>query len=310
MNEIEIAIDVLKNKNIVAAPTDTVYGLFADATSDQAVQEIYKVKGRPTCNPLIIHVSDIEMAKNIAKFSDIAEKIANFFWIQNKRPLTIVLPNITNTISKLATAGLSTIALRCPNHEISQMLIKRIGRPLAAPSANTSMSISPTSAEMVRQDLEEKVQVILDGGACQIGIESTILDLTGQPFTILRPGGVLQEEIESFLGEAVLSSPQAYAETKKAPGMMKKHYSPSIPLRINAAFPMPHEAFIAFGKTDVAYDLNLSITGDLKEAGQNLFQFLKKLDKPGKYTGIAMMPIPNTDIGLAINDRLIRAASS
>ena len=307
--QIDLAIQLLKQGDVVVAPTETVYGLFADATSDIAIQKIYKTKGRPACNPLIAHVDSLEMAMEIAEFSELAEKVAKHFWEEVNAPLTIVLPNKSDKISKFVTAGLNTIALRRPNHSISLELIKRFGGPLAAPSANTSNSISPTSFSMVKDDLGLKVPLILDGGECNVGIESTILDLSRKEIVILRPGGVSKEEIENFIGKRILTLSESKISAISAPGMMKKHYSPKLPVRINAAFPLENEAFIAFGKTEIKYDINLSETGDLKEAAKNLFSFLKKLDNSNLYTGIAIMPIPNFEIGVAINDRLSRASA-
>lgn len=310
MKDLDLAIELLKKGDVVAAPTETVYGLFADSTNDLAIQKVYRVKGRPSCNPLISHVSSVDMAKCIADFSDKALEIAKYFWEINKAPLTLVLKNKSEKISKFVTAGLDTIAIRCPSHPISFELIERFGGPLAAPSANTSTSVSPTSFEMVQKDIGTKIPLTLDGGCCNIGIESTILDLTKDPsYVILRPGGVSKETIESFLGKKVLTASEANITGISAPGMMKKHYSPSIPVRLNAAFPIDNEAFIAFGKTDVSCDFNLSHNGDLNEAAKNLFSALKKFDIPEKYSGIAIMPIPNFEIGVGINDRLTRAAA-
>ena len=309
MDDIAYAVELLNKGEVVAAPTETVYGLFADATNDSAVQKIYKVKGRPSCNPLIVHVDSVQMAQKIAEFSKTALDITDYFWNEKQRPLTIVLPNISKYISRFVSAGLSTIALRRPNHPISRMLIQEFGGPLAAPSANTSMSISPTSFDMVKADIGDKIPLILDGGSCTVGLESTILDLTRTPFVILRPGGVTKAEIESFLKTDVLSAVQTNISTILAPGMMKKHYSPNLPVRLNAAFPEKGEAFLAFGKTAIEYDLNLSEKGDLWEAARNLFVFLKKLDDSQRFKGIAIMPIPNFEIGVAINDRISRAAA-
>jgi L-threonylcarbamoyladenylate synthase len=310
MEKIDLAVEILKKGEVVAAPTETVYGLFADASNDVAIQKIYEIKGRPICNPLIVHVSDVERAKETAKFSEIAESIAQYFWIEKELPLTIILPNLNKNISKFVTAGLSSIALRRPNHKISRLLIEKFGSSLAAPSANTSTFVSPTSFEMVKSDLGAKIPLILDGGSCSVGLESTILDLTQKPFVILRPGGVSKKEIETFLGEDVLTSAELNIQAIKAPGMMEKHYSPNLPVRINSLFPQEDEAFIAFGKTNEPYDLNLSLSGDLKEAAQNLFRFLKLLDNKSKFSGIAIMPIPNFDIGVAINDRITRASAT
>ena len=300
------AIEYLRKGDVVVAPTDTVYGLFGDATNDNAIKKIYEVKGRPLYNPLIVHVNGIEMAKTIAEFNEDAENIANYFWQIVKKPLTIILKLTNKNISKYVTAGLPTVALRCPYNKIAIDLISEFGGPLAAPSANTSNRISPTSYFMVQKDIGNKVPIILNGGECNIGIESTIMDLTVRPYTILRPGGVSQEEIENFLNTKVIINNKHGSII--APGMIKKHYSPKLPLRINVNDPYEGEAFIAFGTTDKKYDANLSISGNLYEAARNLFSTLSKLDDSTKYNGIAIMPIPNIGIGVGINDRIIRAS--
>ena len=308
MNELLIkAVKYLKQGDIISAPTDTVYGLFGDATNDKAIKKIYEVKGRPSYNPLIVHVNGIEMAKSIAEFNNEAEYIANYFWNVVNKPLTIVLKLINNNISKHVTAGLSTVALRCPYNKIAIDLISEFNGPLAAPSANTSNKISPTSYSMVKNDIGDKIPLILDGGECNIGIESTIIDLTRKPYAILRPVGVSNEDIEEFLNTNIVFN-DTQNKTIIAPGMIKKHYSPNLPLRINAIDPYEGEAFIAFGETNYKYDANLSTTGDLYEAARNLFITLSKLDNPNKYKGIAIMPIPNIGIGVGINDRIKRAA--
>ncbi len=302
------AVDFLRKSDIIAAPTDTVYGLFGDATSDKAIKKIYEVKGRPSYNPLIVHVNGIEMAKTIAEFNYESENIANYFWNVVKKPLTIILKLNNNKISKYVTSGLQTVALRCPNNKIAINLISEFNGPLAAPSANTSNKISPTSYLMVKNDIGNKVPLIIDGGECNVGIESTIIDLTKKPYTILRPGGVSIEDIEKYINKNIIFNNENKDNTIIAPGMIKKHYSPNLPLRINAITPNDGEAFIAFGKTDKKYDANLSTNGDLYEAARNLFSTLSKLDDPNKYKGIAIMPIPNIGIGVGINDRIKRAS--
>ena len=308
MSLLSQAVEYLKKGNIVAAPTDTVYGLFGDATNDNAIRKIYEVKGRPSYNPLIVHVNSIEMAKTIAEFNNEDESIANYFWNIVKKPLTIVLKSTNNNISKYVTARLPTVALRCPYNKIAIDLISEFNGPLAAPSANTSNKISPTSYSMVKNDIGDKIPLILDGGECNIGIESTIIDLTRKPYVILRPGGVSNEDIEEFLNTGIIFNNKNESNTIIAPGMMKKHYSPNLPLRINATEPYEGEAFIAFGNTNHKYDANLSITGDLYKAARNLFSTLSKLDNSNKYKGIAIMPIPNIGIGIGINDRIKRAS--
>ncbi len=307
-NLIYEAVKYLRHGDIVAAPTDTVYGLFGDATNDNAIKKIYAVKGRPSYNPLIVHVGNIKMAETIAEFNNESENIANYFWNIVKKPLTIVLKLTNNNISKYVTSGLQTVALRCPYNKIAIDLISEFNGPLAAPSANTSNKISPTSYSMVKNDIGNKIPLILDGGECNIGIESTIIDLTKKPYIILRPGGVSKEDIEEFLHTNVLFNNNNENNTIIAPGMMKKHYSPNLPLRINAKEPNTGEAFIAFGNTNIKYDANLSVNSDLYEAARNLFYTLSKLDDPRKYIGIAIMPIPNVGIGVGINDRIKRAS--
>jgi L-threonylcarbamoyladenylate synthase len=303
-------VALLRRGRVVAAPTETVYGLFADATSDEAVREIYSVKGRPSYNPLIIHVSGIDMSESIVHLSDIHRMLLDHFWNRVKGPLTVVLKRRVDCVrlSRFATAGLETVAIRSPNHAISQYLLKEFGVALAAPSANTSNSISPTSYEMVVADLGEKIELIINGGRCKVGIESTILDMSVEPFRILRPGGVTAEQIESVLGREILHVHRA--GVIKAPGMISRHYAPSIPVRMNALSPLEGEAFIAFGPTSVDCDFNLSEMGDLEEACRNLFHAMKFLDDAKRYTGIAIMPLPDIGIGVGINDRLRRAASA
>lgn len=307
-SNLALAVDLLKSEEPVVAPTDTVYGLFGDAKSDTAIKKIYKIKGRPSFNPLIAHVNSLEMAEKLAYFSNDARILAKYFWFNIERPLTIVLPlKPESQISKHVTAGLNTIALRCPSHPLALELISAFGNPLAAPSANTSNHLSPTSADMVRTDLGRKVKLILDGGVCNVGLESTILNMSQSPYVLLRHGAVTRDELETILGIDII-----VPETNEkviAPGMILKHYAPHLPLRINVTTPHNNEAFIAFGKSDKPYFLNLSPTGDLVETAKNLFEFLYKADNTGHFNGIAIMPIPNIGIGMAINDRLKRAAS-
>lgn len=306
-SEFQKAVQLLQQGEVVAAPTDTVYGLFGDATSDSAIQKIYHVKGRPSCNPLIIHVNSIEMAQRYAEISPENLAILEKFWGKEHLPITFVLPlKLPSVISPLVTAGLSTIAVRFPNHPLTLQLIEEVGKPLAAPSANTSMCLSPTSAVMVQQDLGKKIPLILEGGSCSVGIESTILDLSTNPAVILRQGGLSQEDVERILGATVLENQNETCI--KAPGMMKRHYAPQKPLRINAAYPLKGEAFIAFGKTPLPHEFNLSPSGNLREAAQKLFSMLKSVDARPEFSGIAMMPIPQVGLGRGINDRLRRAA--
>lgn len=306
-NTIEQAIELLRGGDICVCPTETVYGLFGDAKNDVAIQRIYKTKGRPSCNPLICHVSSISVALDFCVISKEQERIIDYFWNEKNRPITFIVNLKENSdISNFVTAGLKTVAIRRPNNKIALELIEKFNGPLAAPSANTSTRLSPTSYDMVVLDLGDKVQCIIDGGECRFGVESTILDITRSPYVLLRPGGTSKEEIEEFLGSGLEINRNDTCII--APGMMKKHYSPSIPVRINASFPLENEAFIAFGKTDVPYTKNLSLSGDLMEAAHNLFRFLKELDDKQKYSGISIMPIPMDGIGRAINDRISRAS--
>jgi L-threonylcarbamoyladenylate synthase len=309
-DRIHQAANFLRVGEVVAAPTETVYGLFADAKNDGAIQKIYRIKGRPSHNPLIIHVSNLQMAQEYAVFTKYSTNIAKYFWEIAKLPLTIVLKSKTTQISRYATAVLDTIAIRVPHHELSLRLINEFGAPLAAPSANSTNFISPTSAEMVKHDLGHKLQLILDGGPCSVGIESTIIDLTTDNITILRHGGVSQEQIEEFCNHKLLINQSSEINLIKSPGMMKRHYSPKLPLRINVKDELiDGEAFIAFGPSNLRYHFNLSPIGDLNQAAKNLFYALSSMDNPIKWKGIAVMPIPDTGIGRGINDRLKRASA-
>lgn len=308
---LEIALSLLSNDQIIGMPTESVYGLAADATSDIAVARIYETKERPAFNPLIIHVDSIEMAKQWGIFTPLAEKLADIFWGTNPSSLTLILKCNNDALSHLVTAGLDTVAIRIPIHPIARELISKFGSPLAAPSANKSNHISPTSARAVEHDLGNKIKLIIDGGPCTVGLESTILDVTGDKPILLRPGGTTVESIESALSQPVIRAQDNFDEkTPRAPGMLKRHYAPSIPLRLNADSPLPGEAFLAFGQIQLQHNslLNLSTTCNLTEAAANLFKMMRQLDNPS-HTGIAVSPIPNTGIGLAINDRLNRAST-
>ncbi len=302
------AFSLLASGNVIGMPTETVYGLAANALDDQAIAKIYACKNRPQFNPLIIHIADLEAAVRIGIFTEDALKLAQAFWPPSERAgsLTLVLSRTKDCpISLLATAGLETIAIRIPNHPVALDLLSQCHMPLAAPSANRSNSISPTSAKDVLESLGDKIPLILDGGPCAVGLESTILDMTTSIPTILRPGGLSIESIEEIIGPI---QKQHHNQSIKAPGMMKRHYAPSIPLRLNALDCDLEEALLGFGQTDLPAHLNLSATGDLQEAAANLFRMLKELDNPN-FVKIAVMPIPNHGIGLAINDRLSRAAA-
>ncbi len=308
-NSIKRACELLTNGDLVVMPTETVYGLAADATNDQAVAKIYELKNRPSFNPLIMHVPDVTQAEKWAHFTPAALHLAEAFWNTDHRSLTLVLNRKKDTsLSHLATAGLDTVALRVPNHPIALELLKVFGKPLAAPSANRSNHISPTSVEAVKESLGTRTPFILDGGICAVGLESTIVDMTTPEPVLLRPGGATKEEIENVLGVSLkLSTSSACI---KAPGMMKRHYAPNHPLRLNVIVLLEGEALLGFGPHAPSNaTLNLSETGDLREAAANLFQMLRLLDQ-STCKAIAVMPIPNHGLGLAINDRLKRAASS
>lgn len=289
---------------LVAFPTETVYGLGGDATSDTAVARIFEAKARPSFNPLISHVPDIDAAFALGDFDTRARAVAEAFW---PGPMTLVVRRLANCpISLLASAGLDTIAIRVPAHPLAAELLRAVGRPIAAPSANPSGRVSPTTAEHVLAGLAGKVSIILDGGPCSVGLESTVLDLSGKEPTILRPGAITAEMLALLLGP--VSTAGASAKIA-APGMLESHYAPLLPVRLNAKLPNDGEIFLGFGEVSgPAGSENLSVSGDLTEAASRLFALLRALDKPGA-TGIAVAPIPEAGLGVAINDRLRRAAA-
>ncbi len=298
---IQNACHLWQQGEVVAIPTETVYGLAADAEQDAAVAKIFALKGRPQFNPLILHVHSLEQLEDYAEITPLLLQAAAVFW---PGPLTFVLKRRPQAkLSYLVSAGLDSIAVRIPAHPIAQELLRAYGKPLAAPSANKSNSISPTSAADVTASFGNQIPLIIDGGSAAIGLESTIIDLTTNIPTILRPGGVTFEALTAILGE--IQYAQAGAAVK-APGMLKRHYAPSIPLRLNTVEPRDNEAMLGFGSMDC--NLNLSPSGDLQEAAANLFRMLRQLDNP-VYKGIAVAPIPNHNLGVAINDRLNRAAT-
>lgn len=292
-----------------AIPTETVYGLAADATNDRAVARIYEAKGRPSFNPLISHVDGVDMAKEFGEFSPLAEKLARAFW---PGPLTLVIPRKSACgISLLASAGLDTIAVRAPRNQFVRDLIRSTGRPLAAPSANRSGSISPTTAAHVAESLGDRVALILDGGPCEVGVESTIVKIDGDRAVLLRPGGAARGDIEKVIGRKLEAATIGKVE---APGMLESHYAPAARMRLAAVGQRPDEAFLGFGKIAGEGDaaLNLSASGDLVEAAANLFAHLRALDAICAARGLAVIavaPIPNEGLGEAINDRLARAAA-
>lgn len=296
---IDRAATLLREGALVALPTETVYGLGADARNSNAVANIYAAKGRPSFNPLIVHVSDIEMAHRFVVWSDTAQTLADAFW---PGALTLVLPlKPDHGISSLVTAGLTTLAVRMPDHPVALAVLSRAGVPVAAPSANLSGRISPTTADHVLNGLDGKIGAVLDDGPCPVGVESTIVGLIKTP-TLLRPGGVAQEDLETVLKHP-LGAPEP--DTITAPGQLASHYAPTAQVRLNAAQAEDHEVMLGFG--EIGGDLNLSEAGNLIEAASNLFDHLHKLNETQK--PIAVAPIPNTGLGQAINDRLTRAAA-
>ena len=297
--QISHAAKLLKSGQLVAFPTETVYGLGADATNDSAVASIYEKKGRPSFNPLIAHVDGIEMAEKYVKISPLALKLMQTFW---PGPLTLVLKRKARCkVSLLASAGLDTLAVRCPNNHIALELISKFGKPVVAPSANKSGRISPTTAGHIMDDYGNEAPFTLDGGPCQVGVESTVLLCDDDNVAVLRYGGLAVEEIEKLIGPVI--RPEKDENAPHSPGQLKSHYAPNIPLRMNA---IEGEALLGFGNAPNAV-LNLSETENLTEAAANLFSMMHQLDND-KYMGIAVMPIPMEGLGLAINDRLKRAS--
>ena len=301
---------LIRQGRLVAFPTETVYGLGADATNDRAVASIFEAKGRPTFNPLIVHVSGREEAAAHARFTPEADALARAFWPGG---ITLVLPRLATTpISLLVSAGLDTVALRAPAHVIAQSLIRAAGRPIAAPSANASGEVSPTCAEHVMASLghSELLSLILDGGQCPLGLESTVIGFPdgGTP-TLLRPGAIAREEIERVLGQSLAAADFASGEAgRSSPGQLASHYAPRARLRLNAGMVQDDELLLGFGPVANAA-LNLSPSGDLREAAANLFAMLRALDDRAQGNGIAVTSIPSNGLGEAINDRLRRAAA-
>ncbi|GAB4531950.1 MAG: L-threonylcarbamoyladenylate synthase [Amphiplicatus sp.] len=332
--DIEKAAAAIRAGGLVGLPTETVYGLAADATNDRAVARVFEAKERPAFNPLIVHVSDAAMARRYVDVPPLAEKLMRAFW---PGPLTLVLPrkagpaqaaaqkrrdansafrpgerreNAGAEISLLVSAGLETIGVRAPDHPLAQALIRAVARPLAAPSANRSGTISPTRADHVRESLGGSVDMILDGGPCLVGVESTIVKVGGEDLVLLRPGGIAREAIEAIAGRALRRAGGAV----EAPGMLASHYAPEARLRLDVEAPQADEAFLAFGAPpgDHPHTFLLSRASDTVEAAANLFAMLRAADalcREKGLKGIAVAPIPAKGLGEAINDRLARAAA-
>jgi L-threonylcarbamoyladenylate synthase len=307
-NAITRAARRLRDGELVAFPTETVYGLGGDATSETAVARIFHAKGRPRFNPLIVHVPGLVEAEALAAFDERARLAARHFW---PGPLSLVLPRRAECgLSLLASAGLDTVALRAPAHPVAQALLRAVGRPIAAPSANRSGRVSPTAAAHVAAEFGVRVALIIDAGPCSVGLESTVLDLTGPAPVLLRPGGVTLEQLTDLFGS--VETRQTEPGAPRAPGSLPSHYAPDLPLRLDALEARPGEALLGFGPEappGFAEVLWLSRIGDLAEAAANLFALLRRLDRP-EFAGIAVMPIPERGLGRAINDRLRRAAAA
>ncbi len=301
--DIGLAADALRRGELVAFATETVYGLGADATNGRAVAAIYEAKGRPSFNPLIVHVPTAEAAMRLGQFNADARKLAGAFW---PGPLTIVVGRAVGcAVSELVSAGLNSIAIRVPGHEGARKLLEAAGVPVAAPSANRSGQISPTRPEHVLAGLEGRIWGVLDMGACEVGLESTIVSCLGEEPVLLRPGGISREQLDVVLGKPV-SIDAGKPLAPVAPGQLESHYAPNARVRLNATSAREGEVMLGFGNVDGA--MNLSPSGDLKEAAANLFAMLHALDATGA-AAIAVAPIPDIGLGAAINDRLNRAAA-
>ncbi|MBL8771120.1 MAG: threonylcarbamoyl-AMP synthase [Phenylobacterium sp.] len=298
-SDVDRAAQAIRSGGLVILPTETVYGLAADAADPKAVAAVYAAKGRPSFNPLIAHVADLEMARRIARFDPRAEALAARFW---PGPLTLVLPVADErAVCDLARAGLDTVAVRAPAHPLARALIAAAGRPLVAPSANRSGRPSPTTFADAVEETGGTAAAALDGGPCGVGLESTVVALLDQP-RLLRPGAVTRAQIEAVVGPLA----EADADARRSPGRLARHYAPSAPVRLDATSPQPGEAWLSFGPGG-AGPWNLSPAGDLAEAAANLFAYLRAADRTHP-SGIAVAPIPHEGLGEAINDRLKRAA--
>ena len=303
-SDIAAAAQALREGQLVAFPTETVYGLGADATNDEAVARVYAAKGRPSFNPLITHVPDLEEAFALGHFTQEAKALARAFW---PGPLSLVVPRAASCpVSLLASAGNDSIAIRIPSHPMALDLLKATGRPVVAPSANPSGKISPTTAEHVRRHLKDKVAMVLDGGRCKVGVESSVVSFLADGPKLLRQGGVPRTEIEKVLGHAIAI--ESHSARPHAPGQLLSHYAPHAELRLNADTPREGEAYLGFGPLHAHGPWTLSARGDLVEAAASLFRLLHEIDATG-VTRIAVAPVPHHGLGEAINDRLLRAAA-
>jgi L-threonylcarbamoyladenylate synthase len=302
--DILAAAQALREGKLVAFPTETVYGLGADATNDAAVARVYAAKGRPSFNPLIVHVPDADSGFALGSFSPEARALAAAFW---PGPLSLVVPRAPSCpVSLLASSGLDSIAIRVPAHPVALDLLKAVGRPVVAPSANPSGRISPTTAEHVRRHLKDKLAMVLDGGRCQVGVESSVVSFMEGAPRLLRQGGVPRPEIEKVLGHAI--AVESHSARPHAPGQLISHYAPHAELRLNADAPRAGEAYLGFGPLHAHGPWTLSAKGDLVEAAASLFRLLHEIDATG-VEKIAVAPVPHHGLGEAINDRLLRAAA-
>jgi L-threonylcarbamoyladenylate synthase len=300
-SRIEDAVAALRAGRLVILPTETVYGLAADAGDPRAVAQVYAAKGRPSFNPLIAHVADLAAARRIARFDAQAERLAQAFW---PGPLTLVLPAAdAQAVCDLARAGLDTVAVRAPAHPLARTVLERFGGPVVAPSANRSGRPSPTAFADALEETGAAADAALDGGPCAVGLESTVVALLDRP-RLLRPGAITRADIEAVIGPLA----EAEADARRSPGRLTRHYAPNAPLRLAADAPRPGEAYLAFGAAPAGERVwNLSPTGDLAEAAANLFAMLRAADRSAP-SSIAVAPIPSEGLGEAINDRLARAA--
>lgn len=300
---VTLAARLVADGRLVAFPTETVYGLGADATDERAVAAVFAAKDRPSFNPLIVHAADADAAFALVEAGPVARTLADRFW---PGPLTLVCRRRESCpVALLASAGLDTIAVRVPDHPIALSLLRQAGTPIAAPSANRSGAVSPTTAAHVAQSLGQRVALILDGGPCRVGVESTVVDVCGPRPALLRPGGVSAEDLEAAIGPLAVAAVEG--DAPRSPGMLARHYAPGRPVRLGVTQARPGEALLGFGDAGPCA-LNLSPAGDLGEAAANLFAMLRALDRP-EVAAIAVSPIPETGLGRAINDRLRRAAT-
>jgi L-threonylcarbamoyladenylate synthase len=302
--DIAAAVAALERGDLAAFPTETVYGLGGDAANDKSVARVYAAKGRPAFNPLIAHVAGAEAAFRLGIFPEMAKTLARTFW---PGPLTIVVPRTPSCpVSLLASAGLASIAIRVPNHPVALELLRQFAKPVVGPSANPSGRVSPTTAEHVRRHLGSKVAIILDGGRCKVGVESTVVSFLEATPKILRPGGISRPEIERVIGAGL--TVESHSARPHAPGQLLSHYAPRADIHLNANAPRDGEAYLGFGPLHAHGPFTLSAAGDLVEAAANLFRLLHDIDATG-VAAIAVAPIPHHGLGEAINDRLMRAAA-